>query len=260
MHWEVQRAVEKLFIWFQHLPGNATVQPVLGQEHPADTCRQRSVELGPSPQCSQTLQSHPTAGWGGEGLAWSPKGLNKCLTSSTGRIALESSFDLLMRSVWPGTVPSWPHKCASCIPSQGHSHFSCQFGLHYMSLHISASPGAGSGTSVIAHLMLFTKSWIPVNIGGMWQGKQGLSSSFTLLLTKFHSSGLGAVGTPCVRSNQSAKGDEAGPGTCQQPICWKLMIQSCMGNLYEWKKRQPVIGIGGWSVSKQKKGILWWQW
>lgn len=49
--------------------------------------------------------------------------------------------------------------------------------------------------------------------GGIWEGKQALSS-FADLLTKFHSSGLGAVGTLLE--------DEVGPGTRQQPIWLKI--------------------------------------
>lgn len=56
----------------------------------------------------------------------------------------------------------------------------------------------------------------------------------------------------------SQPGDEAGPGTHQAAAHFlKLMLQRCMGNLYELKERQAVIGIGGRSVSKQRKGILW---
>lgn len=87
-------------------------------------------------------------------------------------------------------------------------------------LHIStnAQPCARSGTPVMPHLMLFTKSWIPGNWGGIWEGKRACSSSFADLLTKFHSSGLGVVGTPCVGGSQSARGMRQGPALANSPF------------------------------------------
>lgn len=115
---------------------------------------------------------------------------------------------------------------------------------------------AGSGTHVIDFLILFVQlPWI--------QEESGKGNELFLL----HSVLSDKVSFICPGSSRGAVCQRqpfsqgwGRDGTCKQPICWKLMIQSYMGDLYEWKERQTVIGIGGWSVSKQKKGILWWQW